>query len=71
MKQYDCGKHQHPTEEAATLCAVREFDHSVMSGRINPIDNEGVWHQPPRRVTVGSIEVAVYGEDLALPYVGP
>lgn len=70
MKQYDCGKHMHPTEDAATHCHVREFDRNVMSGQILPIDSDGVWHQPPRRVTLGPIEVAVYGEDQALPYAG-
>lgn len=70
MKKYDCGKHSHPTEEAATLCRVREFDRSVMYGQINPVENDGVWHPSPRRVTVGGIEVAVYGEDQALPYKG-
>lgn len=68
MKQFDCGQHLHPTEEAAKHCQVREFDWNVMSGQISPIESEGVWHQPPRRVAVGVVEVAVYGEDQALPY---
>lgn len=65
---FDCSKHRHKTKLGADQCRAREIDRRVVHGLIEPVEIDALWHSPPRRVTLGVFEVAVYAENGVLPY---